>query len=95
MGLVGGLILLIATMAALLGFRRDEPWARPLLLVTGLTVAIGFVAYHATPVTSPVTNPYIGEPAGLPAWITVILSIAAGLWAAYEARPQADVSAVK
>jgi hypothetical protein len=56
MGLVGGLVLLIATMAAILGFRRDQPWARRLLFVTGLTVAAGFVAYHATPVTSPITG---------------------------------------
>jgi hypothetical protein len=88
MGLVGGLILLIATMAAILGFRRAKPWARRLLFVTGLTVAAGFVAYHATPVTSPITNPYIGEPAGLPAWTTVILTIAAALWASYESRPR-------
>jgi hypothetical protein len=86
-GLVGGLILLIATMAAILGLRRGAPWAHRLLFITGLTVAAGFVAYHATPVKSPITNPYIGEPAGLPAWITVILTIAAALWAASESRP--------
>jgi hypothetical protein len=87
-GLVGGLILLVATMAAIVGLRTGRSWARPSLLATGLAVAIGFVAYHATPVTSPVTNPYIGEPVGPAAWITVVLSIAAGLWAAHEARPR-------
>jgi len=86
-GLVGGLVLLVATMAAILGLRGGRPWARPLLLGTGLAVAVGFVVYHATPVTSPVTNPYIGHPAGPAAWVTVVLSIAAGLWASFEARP--------
>jgi hypothetical protein len=85
-GLVGGLVLLVATMAAILGLRRGRPWAHILLLGTGLAVAVGFVLYHATPVSSPVTNPYIGEPAGPAAWITVVVSIAAGLWAAHEAR---------
>jgi hypothetical protein len=88
-GLIGGLVLLVATMAAILGLRRGRSWAPTLTLATGLTVAVGFVAYHATPVRSPVTNPYIGEPAGVAAWITVVLSVAAGLWAAYEARPGA------
>jgi hypothetical protein len=85
-GLVGGLVLLVATMAAILGLRHGRPWGRTLLFGAGLAVAIGFVLYHATPVNSPVTNPYIGEPAGPAAWITVALSIAAGLWASYEAR---------
>ena len=86
-GLVGGLVLLVATMAAILGLRRGRPWARTLLRGTGLAVAVGFVLYHATPVSSPVTNPYIGEPAGPAAWITVVVSIAAGLWASFEPRP--------
>jgi hypothetical protein len=87
-GLVGGLVLLVATMTAIVGLRRQRPWAAPLTAGIGLTVAIGFVLYHATPVTSPVTNPYIGEPVGPAAWITVALSVAAGLWAAYAARPR-------
>jgi hypothetical protein len=87
-GLVGGLVLLVATMTAILGLRRQRPWAAPLTAGIGLTVAVGFVLYHATPVTSPVTNPYIGEPVGPAAWITVALPVAAGLWAAYAARPR-------
>jgi hypothetical protein len=85
-GLIGGLVLLVATIAAIFGRRGRRPWARPLLLGTGLAVALGFVLYHAIPVSSPVTNPYIGHHAGTAAWITVVLSVAAGLWAAYEAR---------
>jgi hypothetical protein len=87
-GLVGGLVLLVATMTAILGLRRRRPWAPALTAATGLAVAAGFVLYHATPVTSPVTNPYIGEPAGPAAWVTVGTSVAAGLWAAGAARPR-------
>jgi hypothetical protein len=87
-GLVGGLVLVAATIATLFGRRAGRSWARPLLFGTGLAVALGFVLYHAVPVSSPVTNPYIGHHAGTPAWITVVLSVAAGLWAAYEARPR-------
>jgi hypothetical protein len=90
-GLVGGLLLLVATTTATAGVRRHRPWAPRLTAWTGLAVAAGFVLYHATPVTSPVTNPYIGQSAGPADWITVILSIGAGLWAAHEARLQPRV----
>jgi hypothetical protein len=52
---------------------------------TGVTVAVGFVLYHAVPFKSPMTNPYLGEPVGAAAWISVALAVAAGAWAAYEA----------
>jgi hypothetical protein len=84
MGLVGGLVLLVAAMAAVLGVRTGRSWARPLTGWTGSTVAVGFVLYHAVPFHSPVTNPYIGESVGAPAWISVALAVAAGAWAAFE-----------
>lgn len=85
-GAVGGLLLLIATMAAILGLRTRRRWAPPLAGWTGLIVAVGFVAYHAVPVRSPVTNPYLGEPVGAPAWISVAAAVAAGAWTAFAAR---------
>src|SRR5688572_22149633 len=63
-GLVGGLVLLVASMVAVVGFRLDKPWARRLTGVTGLVIAVGFTLYHAIPFHSPLTNPYPGEPAG-------------------------------
>ena len=86
-GLVGGLVLLVATMAAIVGLRSDRPWARSLAGWTGLAVAVGFVLYHAIPFHSPLTNPYLGEPVGAPAWISVALAVAAGAWAAAEGLP--------
>lgn len=84
-GTVAGGLLLIATAVGIFALRLGAPWAARLVGVIGLVVALGFVAYHATPVHSPVTNPYIGEPAGLPAWLTVALSVAAGAWAVWAA----------
>jgi hypothetical protein len=84
-GTVGGLVLLVAALAAVCGIRTGRPWAAALTGWTGVSVAIGFVLYHALPFTSPVTNPYIGEPVGAPAWISVGLAVAAGAGAAYEA----------
>ena len=89
-GTVVGGALLLASAVAIYAIRAGLPWATRLTGVTGLVVAVGFVAYHATPLTSPVTNPYIGEPAGAPAWISVALSVAAGAWAAYEGLTRAS-----
>lgn len=83
-GAVGGLILLIATCAAIVGLRGGRRWAAPLAGWTGLAVAVGFVLYHAMPFKSPVTNPYLGEPVGPAAWISVALAVTAGVWVAYE-----------
>jgi hypothetical protein len=84
-GLVGGLLLLVAALTAVYGIRTGRRWARALTGWAGLTVAVGFVLYHALPFKSPVTNPYLGEPVGAPARISVALAVAAGAWAAYEA----------
>lgn len=83
-GLIVGLLLLVSSLAALFGYIQERPWAPAILGWTGAAVAIGFVAYHATPFKSPFTNPYIGEPVGAPAWISVAVAVAAGAWAAYE-----------
>lgn len=85
-GAVVGLVLLVLSLAAIYGLRQGRPWAPRLLLGTGAAVAIGFVAYHATPWRSPVTNPYFGEPVGAPAWISVAVTVAAAVWAVVEAR---------
>jgi hypothetical protein len=84
-GLVGGLFLLVASLTVVYGIRTGRPWAKALTGWTGLTVAVGFVLYHALPFKSPVTNPYLGEPVGPAAWISVALAVGAGAWAAYEA----------
>jgi hypothetical protein len=79
-----GLVLLVATMAAILALRTARSWAAALAGWTGAAVAAGFIAYHALPVRSPVTNPYLGEAVGALAWSSVALAVAAGLWAARE-----------
>jgi hypothetical protein len=84
-GLVGGLLLLVGTLAALYGFRVAAGWARRLAGLTGLVGAVGVTAYHLAPVTSPVTNPYPGEGVGAAAWLSVLAVVAAGLWCGYEA----------
>jgi hypothetical protein len=86
-GFYGGIVLLLASLAAAVGALQERSWARPLAFATDAVVAIGFVLYHAVPVSSPVTNPYPREPVGLPAWLTVVASVVAGAWSAAEARP--------
>ena len=89
-GAVVGLVLLVLSLAAIYGLRLGRPWAPRVAGATGAAVAIGFVAYHATPWRSPVTNPYIGEPVGPAAWISVALCVAAAVWTVAEARRVAD-----
>ena len=85
-GLIGGLLLLALSVAAVVGIVQRRPYGRPLAARTGLVVAVGFIAYHAVPWTSALTNPYLGQPVGAPAWISVALSVAAGAWCAYEGQ---------
>lgn len=83
-GLVGGAILLVASLVGLIGALRGKEWAIPLTAWTGLVVAVGFVLYHALPFKSPLTNPYAGAEGVTPAaWIGVAVCIAAGAWAAW------------
>jgi hypothetical protein len=85
-GLIGGGILLLLSVVALVQIAQHRPSGRPLAAWTGLAVAVGFVAYHAVPWTSVLTNPYLGKPTGAPAWATVFLSVGAGLWCAVQGR---------
>lgn len=77
-----GLVLLATSIISIVGFRSGRSWARPLLGWTGAVVAVGFMLYHALPISSPATNPYFGKSVPVAAWISVGLAIAAGLWAA-------------
>lgn len=88
LGFYGGILLLLLTVAAVVGILQRRPYGRPLAAWTGLVVAAGFVAYHAVPWTSAVTNPYLGEPVGAPAWLSVGAAVAAGIWCAYEGRAE-------
>jgi hypothetical protein len=93
-GAVVGLVLLVLTLAALYAFRTGKPWGASVAGATGAAVAIGFVAYHATPWHSPVTNPYFGEPVGPAAWLSVAACIGAAVWTVVEVKRLADVPAV-
>lgn len=85
-GLIAGLVALIANLTAIYGLRLGRPWARSLAGVTGASIAVGFLLYHALPITSAFTNPYWGEPEiGLAQWAPVFACIGIGLWCAYEA----------
>lgn len=88
LGLVGGLLLLVLAVAAIVGLLQRRPYGGPLAAWTGLAVAVGFMAYHAVPWSSPLTNPYLGEPVGAPAWLSVAAAVAAGAWCAYEGREE-------
>ena len=70
-GPVVGVVLLGASIAAIAGFRKGRTWARPLVGWTGVVVVVGFVAYHALPITSAATNPYFGKSVPVTAWISV------------------------
>ena len=85
-GLIVGAIALAASIASLVGLRGGKPWAVPLLGLTGISIAVGFLLYHALPIHSAVTNPYVDEPKiGVLQWAPVIAAIGIGLWAAWEA----------
>ena len=85
-GLIVGGILLLLSVVAVVQLTQQRGSGRAIAAWTGLAVAVGFVAYHAVPWTSVLSNPYLGQPVGAPAWITVVLSVGAGLWCAWEGR---------
>ena len=85
-GPVVGLVLLLTSIASIVGFRSGRACGRPLLGWTGIVVAVGLVLYHALPILSPATNPYSGKSVPVAAWVSVALAIAAGLWAVFESR---------
>ncbi|MBA3653923.1 MAG: hypothetical protein H0W70_06985 [Actinobacteria bacterium] len=89
-GAVAGALLILASIGGVVGAVRGRSWAVPVVGVTGAVVAVGFVLYHALPWHSPVTNPYFGEDKiGALQWTSVILAVAIGAWAAFEARRRA------
>ncbi len=93
-GLVGGLLLLLGCIVASIAARREKEWARPLALVCGLGVSIGFLLYHATTLRSPVTNPYFGvDGIGAVQFAPVIACMAIGAWLAWAAWPARRTSA--
>ena len=82
-GLVGGLVLLIASLAAIYGLRLGRSWAVPLAGMAGVGVGGGFLLYHSVPWKSPLTNPYWNESEiGLVQWLPVIACIVVGAWCA-------------
>ncbi len=93
-GLILGTISLAASIAALVGLRSGRQWATPLLGLTGASVAVGFLLYHALPIHSPFTNPYVNEPkVGALQWAPVIAAIGIGVWAAWESYRASTPSA--
>jgi hypothetical protein len=85
-GLIAGLVALSASLTSIYGLRLGKPWAPTLTGITGLSIAVGFLLYHALPITSAFTNPYWGEPEiGFAQWAPVFACIGIGLWCAYEA----------
>ena len=86
-GLVAGLIAVIASITAIVGITRGASWGPRLAAITGGSVAIGFLLYHALPIHSDFTNPYFGEDKiGLAQWLPVIACIGIGAWCVWEYR---------
>jgi hypothetical protein len=85
-GLILGIVALIASIVALVGLRQGRSWARSLSGLTGVSVAVGFVLYHALPIHSYFTNPYFGtDNIGILQWTPVVFAVAIGLWCGWEA----------
>jgi hypothetical protein len=91
-GPVVGMVLLVASIAVVVGLARGRAWSRPLLGATGAVVALGFLSYHALPVKTPLNYPYWGDggPANLGQWLPVLGSIAVGAWCWWAARSSPD-----
>jgi hypothetical protein len=93
-GLPIGLLLLLGCIVASIAARQGKEWARPLSLVCGVGVALGFVLYHATTLRSPVTNPYFGvDGIGIVQLLPVFACIVIGAWLAWTAWPLRERSA--
>ena len=90
-GLIGlpvGLLLLLGCIVASIAARQGKEWARPLSLVCGVGVSLGFVLYHATTLRSPVTNPYFGvDGIGIVQLLPVFACVVIGVWLAWTAWP--------
>jgi hypothetical protein len=76
-------------LAAFVAAAADHRTARPLGVMAGLAVSVGFLLYHGIPVDLGVNNPYWGTPgadADAIMWASVIVLIAVGAWTARVAR---------
>ena len=68
-----GVLGLGATLVTLVAVVRGVSWGRPMAVVTGVGVALGFVVVHGIPTASEVTSPYWGDgSADALQWIGVI-----------------------
>ena len=96
-GLVVGLLLLITSFVVVYGASTAKAWAPRLAVLTGSAVAIGFVLYHAVPISSPVSNPYPGKGASVAGYAGVLIAVVAAAWCAWEGNrspaPAATASA--
>jgi hypothetical protein len=90
---VFGVGFLVAGVVAFFGARSGKQWTFALLRWTGLSVAVGFVVYHAVPVKTPLNYPYWGDSATANAGqlAPVIAAVAIGAWCAWLTRPAALV----
>lgn len=80
----GGLGLSVVAVGGVWSGRR---WGATAALAAGVVVPLGYLVFHAIPVKSGVIAPYFGPGSATAAqWISVLLSVAAGLWCAIEAR---------
>ena len=76
-----GLLGMIGAGVAMIAALNRRSYAIPLSIVSGLSVAVGFLLYHGAPIHSQFTNTYWGRGDVLD-WAVVLLCVAAGLWAA-------------
>jgi len=76
-----GLLGLIGAGMAAIAAKNHRTYAIPLALVSGVSVAAGFLLYHGAPIHSQLTNTYWGRGTVLD-WFVVLLCVAAGVWAA-------------
>lgn len=75
-----GLLGLIGAGMAAIAAKNQRSYAIPLAIVSGVSVAAGFLLYHGAPIHSQFTNTYWGRGNVLD-WVVVLLCVAAGVWA--------------
>jgi hypothetical protein len=85
-GLVLGVLGLLATIVLVVSAVRRSPRAQTLLLLVPGSITVGFLAYHGLPFASSVTNPYWGDGSatGLQ-WATVVVVVGLALTCVREA----------
>lgn len=86
-GLVLGLLGVVATGVAIGAAVKRRPQAPGLLTLVSIAVGVGFVAYHGLPFDTAVTNPYWGDGTATGAqWATVVIVLLAAAVCVREAR---------